>query len=815
MGHRLFATLVVMKKSVLCRTCCLVLLGLFALLQRGWAQVPVRGLVQEAAGQPLPFATVVLRHLPDSTLAASLTTSEQGAFAFEAVRAGNYCLRVLALGYTPAQTVVQVARQPVTVPLLSLRPAATALQEVMVQGHPPILEQHADRTVVNVDRLNTAGDNALEVLKKAPGVTLDKDDQVVYRGSSSVLVLLDGKQTYLSGEALSTYLKSLPASAISQIELLPNPPASLDAGGTAGVINIRTKRGTRPGLTGTATLGAGYGRYEKVSGSTNLAYNWGPVRAFGRLSAGRNSRFNNTVITRLIRDTTFTQQRYWHPVSQAVNYAAGADLMLTPRQTLGFQVRGALGQSAAATTSQSTATAPMGQSAGRLTLDNPQTGRFTDAALNLNYRLVLDTLGRELTADADWLHYTSADHQDFLPQGATLATAPGALTGPQRSDQGADVVIRALKADYVHPLPGHWRAEAGAKASWVTTRSAIAFDRLTGPDSWQFDSLRSNQFQYDEAITAGYATLSTTLGRLELKAGLRGEHTHSVGESVTTGQRVDRNYFQLFPTAFASYRLGERDLLNFSVGRRISRPSYQSLNPFVTYTDTYTALRGNPFLGPSLARSLVLTYVHRDFQVLGLSYLRETDVVNSVAFQDDQTKVTTTRPQNLDQALTLTLTSGGHTDLRKNWGMDNQLVGSYRQVDTQVGDQPVQLRRVAWALTSDHIIRLPRQYQLLVGGRYESPSVLGLYYTKATGALSLGARKQLWEGKATLSLQVSDVLNTDRFRATMDYQNVHLNWYNQWESRRALLSFTCKLGSGKTHAAAPRSSADEENRAGR
>ncbi|MGI4875848.1 MAG: outer membrane beta-barrel protein [Janthinobacterium lividum] len=803
-----------MKKIVRFRPYYLVLFGLFTLFQRSWAQAPVRGLVQEKAGQPLPFATVVLRHLPDSTLSASLTTNEQGVFIFEAVRTGEYCLRVLALGYMPTQTTLRVAQQPVTVPPLRLRPAATALQEVVVQGRPPILEQHADRTVVNVDRLNSAGDNALEVLKKAPGITLDKDDQVVYRGSGSVLVLLDGKQTYLSGEALSTYLKSLPASAISQIELLPNPPASLDAGGTAGVINIRTKRGTRPGLTGTATLGAGYGRYEKASGSTNLAYNRGPMRAFGRLSVGRNSRFNNTIITRLIRDTTFTQQRYWQPRSQVVNYAAGADFALTPHQTLGFQGRGALGQSTAAATSQSTATAPTGQPAGSVALDNPQTGRFTDAALNLNYRLALDTLGRVFTADADWLHYTSADHQDFLPLGTTLATAPGALTGPQRSDQGADVVIRALKADYVHPLPGHWQAEAGAKASWVTTRSAIEFDRLTGPDSWQVDPSRSNQFQYDEAITAGYATLSTTLDRLELKAGLRGEHTHSVGESVTTGQRVARNYFQLFPTVFASYRLGERDLLNFSAGRRISRPSYQSLNPFVTYTDTYTALQGNPFLAPSLARSLVLTFVHRDFQVLGLSYLLETDVVNSLAYQDDQTKVTTTRPQNLDQALTLTLTSGGHTDLNKSWGMDNQLVGSYRQVDTQVGDQLVQLHRVAWSLTSDHTLRLPRQYQLLVGGRYESPSVLGLYYTKATGALSLGARKQLWDGKATLSLQVSDVLNTDRFRATMDYQNVHLTWYNQWESRRALLTFTCKLGSGKTHVTAPRSSTEEETRAG-
>ena len=803
-----------MKKTVLSRCGSSLFLAL-ALVQVCFAQAPVSGTVQDATGQPLPFATAVLLHLPDSTIAGSQTTTERGAYLFEQVPAGHYSLKVLLLGYAPARRAVEVAAQPVALSVLRMVAVATALREVVVQGRPPVLEQHADRTVVNVDRLNTAGDNALEVLKKAPGVTLDKDDNIVFRGSGSVLVLLDGKQTYLSGEALSTYLKSLPASAISQIELLPNPPASLDAAGTAGVINIRTRRSGRPGLTGTATLGTGYGRYEKASGSTNLAYNTGPVRAFSRLSAGRANTFNNLRITRLIRDTTFTQENYWHPVSHALNYAAGADVVLSPRQTLGGQVRGSLGRTTAQMNSQSVATAPGGQPAGSLAMRNPQTSRSMDLAGNLNYRLAFDSTGRELTADADFVRYTSANHQDFQPLGTPPAGAAGALAGTQRSDQSADVFIRAIKMDYVHPVAGSsWRAEAGAKASWVTTRSAIDFDQLVAAETWQPDPLRTNQFHYDEAIAAGYATLSTTLHRLELKAGLRGEHTHSVGESPTTGQRVARNYLQLFPTVFASYKLGARDQVSVSAGRRISRPSYQILNPFLVYTDAYTALQGNPFLAPSLARSFVLNYVHHDFQVFSVSYLLETAVVNRVAYQDDQSKVITTRPQNLDRALTLNLTSGGHTDLRPWWGVDNQVVGIYSEVQTPVEGQAVQLRRFAWSASSDHMFRLPHQVQVLVGGNYESPSVMGLYYTKANGALNLGLKKQFSDGKTTLNLKVSDVFNTNRFRATMNYNNVNLTWNNQWESRRVALTLTCKLGSGKTHINRTNGSSEEEGRAG-
>lgn len=791
----------------------LISLAALALHSAAQAQVPVQGKVQDTAGQPLPFATAVLLHLPDSAVTSVQTADAQGAFTFEQVAAGPYCLKALLMGYRPQRHAFTVAQQPLTLPALHLPGASTALGEVVVEGRPPVLEQHADRTVVNVDRLNTTGDNALEVLRKAPGVTLDKDDQVLYRGSGSVLVLLDGKQTYMSGAALSNYLKSLPASAISQIELLPNPPASLDAAGTAGVINIRTRRSMLPGLTGTATVGGGYGRYEKGSGGANLAYNVGRVRTFGRADLSHSNSFNNLTIQRQIRDTTFAQQKYWHPVYDGLNYAVGLDVPLSRRQTLGAQVRGAASRTEAVSTGTSTATAPNGRPAGALTLHNPQSSRGRDLALSLTYRLALDSTGHELTADADLVQYRSSMAQTFQTT-SSLPAEQGALSGQQRSDQAADVTIRALKTDYVHPVAGTaWRAEAGAKASWVTTRSYLNFEQLQG-EAWLNDAQRTNRFQYDENILAAYATLSTTWQGVELKAGLRGEHTHSVGSSPTTGQRVARNYFQLFPTVFASYQLGANDQLGFSAGRRISRPSYQSLNPFVTYTDAYTALQGNPFLAPSLARSLVLNYTHRNFQVLSLSYLLETDVVREVAYQNDETKVTTSIRQNLDRSLSLSLTSGGHTDVNKVWGMDNELTGSYNEVTSRVQNQPVRLRRFSFEASSNHTFRLPSGYQLLLSGSYGSPSVQGLFYVRSYANLTLGAKKQLWHDRATLSLRLSDVLGTSRFRSTMDYNNIRMRWNNQWESRRLTLSLSCKLGSGKTHSSRNRGSADEESRAG-
>ncbi|HEX8327179.1 MAG TPA: TonB-dependent receptor [Hymenobacter sp.] len=800
-------------------TCCrrffvLLLLALPALSQRAAAQPTATGTVHNETGQPLAFATAVLLALPDSTIANSQTTTEQGAYTFGGVKPGRYCVKALLLSYRSARSAAfVVANEPVAVPALRLAPAATALKEVTVVGTTPLLEQHADRTVVNVARLNTAGETALDILKKAPGVTLDKDDHVMYRGSTGVNVMIDGKLTYMSGEVLSSYLKSLPATAISQIELLPNPPASMDAAGTAGVLNIKLRRSQLPGLSGTYTLGQGQGRYEKSWAGTNLAYNAGKVRLFARLDGGRYNSFNRLTMIRNIRDSIFNQENLWRPLSYSATYTAGADVALTPAQSLGVQLRGGFNQTEAVSTSNSVTTDRAGAPGGRRQMTNPQTSTGNNQALNLYYRYAFDSTGRELSAAADYVRYTSAKDQRFN----NVVFAPRAEQGRPaeqlRSDASSETAIRAAKIDYVHPFAGtKWRAETGAKTSWVTSRSAIQFDQLLN-GGWRLDALRTNQFAYDEHISAGYVSVNTALGHLELKAGLRGELTQTTG-TPAVGPRTARKYFQLFPSAFASYQLDGHNQVSASVSRRISRPAYQNLNPFLNYTDFYTAQQGNPFLAPALSQSFVLNYLHKDFQVLSLSYLHETNTVNNVVTQNDDTSVSTSTLQNLAETSTFTLSSGGHTDIAKYWGVDNQLSGSYTQVRTTVQDRPVRLASYNWAASSEHTFVLPRSYKLMVGGSYDSPGVSGLYRTKASGAVNLGLKKQLWAERATLSLRVADLLNTSRFRSTLNYNNVNQTWNNQWESRRVTLTFTCKIGNGKTQAHRAAASSDEEGRVG-
>ena len=796
------------------RLSALALLALPLLPQQAAAQATATGTVLDKAGQPLGFATAVLLALPDSSIANSQTTSEQGTYTFGGVKPGRYCVKALLMSYTTARSAAFVAgKDALTVPALRLAPADTALKEVTVVGTTPMLEQHADRTVVNVDRLNTAGETALDILRKAPGVTLDKDDNILYRGSAGVNVMIDGKLTYMSGAALSSYLKSLPASAVSQLELMPNPPASMDAAGTAGVLNIKLKRSQLPGLSGTYTLGLGQGRYEKSWAGTNLAYNVGKVRFFARADAGRYNSFNRLTMIRSIGDSLFNQENVWRPLTYAGTYSTGADVALTAKQSLGIQLRGGFDQTDAVSTSNSVTTDRAGNPGGRRQMTNPKNGNGNNQALNLYYRFALDSAGRELSAAADFVRYANASDQSFNNVVFGAGSEQGRPAEQLRSAASSETTIRAAKIDYVHPFAGtKWRAETGAKTSWVTSRSAIQFDKLLD-SGWQTDALRTNQFAYNEHITAGYVSVNTTLNRLELKAGLRGELTQTTG-TPAVGPAITRNYFQLFPSAFANYKVDENNQVSASVSRRITRPAYQNLNPFLNYTDFYTAQQGNPFLAPSLSQSFVLNYLHKDFQVLSLSYLHETNSVNEVISQNDATKVSTSTPQNLAQTSTLTLSSGGHTDITKAWGVDNQLSGSYTQVTTAIQDQPVRLASYNWEASSNHTFILPRNYKLMVGGEYSSPGVMGLFHTKASGSVNLGMKKQIWAERATFSLRVADVFNTSRFRSTLNYANVNQTWNNQWESRRVTLTFTCKIGSGKTQARRAAASSEEEGRVG-
>ncbi|QHL88917.1 TonB-dependent receptor [Nibribacter ruber] len=775
----------------------------------------VKGYVQDARQQPLAYATVSLLSLPDSALVNAQMSDEAGAYLFEKVASGRYVVKASRIDFHPVlSAALEVGSQPVQVPLLKATEKTTALKEVVVQGQRPVLEQQADRLILNVDKLNTAGENSLEILKNAPGVRLDKDDNIVYRGSSSVNVMINGKMTYMSGTELSAYLKSLPASNITKVEFMANPPASYDAAGTAGIINIVLKRDLTKGMNGTATLSTGYGTYEKVSGGVNLNYNLGKFSFYTRLNTGHYNSYNRLTMERTIRDSLYRSVNYWHPITKSANLVAGGDFFLNKQHTVGLMLKGYTSPEEAMTTSNSINYDIPGNAIGSVQMLNPRTISSRNYSLNLNYKFDIDSTGRALTFDTDYVRYRHATQENFTNQYFGQAVVKDRQLEGLRNQATAAVQIYALKLDYVHPLGNQWKAEAGWKSSWVRTEANVHFERQQ-EDGWQNDARRTNHFLYRENINAAYVSLSKQVSKaLSLKAGLRAEQTISEGDSRTTKSNVNRNYWELFPSVFASFAPHEDHQFSTSYSRRISRPNYKSLNPFTFYSDPYMGIQGNPFLQPSLSNSLMFSYTFKNFQVLSVSYLQQNDFVMEVVSQNDVTKESISTSQNLSRAHSLSFSSGGTLPVRQWWSANLQAQGSLNKVTTPVQGEQYNQEQFSWDLSTDHNFTLPKDYSLQYSLYYNSPSVSGLFKAQANTQMNIGAKKVFLDGRATLSLKLNDIFDKSRFRARLNYNNVNMYWKNEWESRRLNLSFSYKFGNNKIKTARNRrtSTSEEENR---
>ncbi|MGN7986847.1 outer membrane beta-barrel family protein [Pedobacter sp. 22226] len=779
--------------------------------------VKISGTVTDKSNKALDYASVALIHLPDSASVALQATNQQGLYEFSGVKPGRYLIKALMMGYDKNQSATfEVKEAAVKVPAITLTDRSQELKEVNIISKMPVIDQKADRVVVNVEQMNTAGDNALEVISRSPGVKLDKDDNIVLKGKKGINVMIDGKLSYMTGMELTTYLKSLPGSVLSKIELISNPPSSFDAAGTAGIINIKLKRNKMQGFNGNMNLGGGYGRYEKVFGGTNLNYNIGKVSTYLRLNAGHYNSYNRLTLNRTIGEEQYNQLNFWHPVTNSLNYSTGADYFINDKNTLGIMVKGYTAPEETKVNSNSVNYNAAGAKMGGTSMYNPQSNTEKNHALNLNYRLKTDTLGGELGIDADYVRYDNSRSETFtnnyLDVNDQLIGTPIDL----RNNGMGKVSIYSIKADYTLNLNKKLKMETGWKSSWVRSESDVRFDSLKTA-GWITDPRRTNLFLYNENINAGYLSLDQSFKNLQIKAGLRAEQTLGNGSSSGTNTVIDRKYWKLFPTLFISLKLDSNNLITAAYRKSINRPSYSSLNPFTFYTDPYTALQGNPFLQPSYANSFEFNYSIKNFRVLTLSYSVNNGSIWEVAYQNDLTKETITRPENLSRTTNFYMATGSPFDITKWWNNSTEVSAGFNRTQSAVQGNGYNAFSWNWSVMTDNTFTLPKNYSLSAYAYYDSPSVSGLFRSLGSYQLNVGAKKTFWNKNATLALKVNDVFNTSAFRANLEYNNIKTYWKNEWESRRVNLSFTYKFGNMKIKTARSRrtGTSDEENRVGK
>lgn len=777
--------------------------------------------VDDQSGKAAEFATVMLFRQADSSLVKGDLADANGAFRFESLENDIYYLHVTMVGYADlAVPDLQLEASNATIDLGTLRLGETAhqLTEVVVAAKRPFVQRQADKLVVNVENSSVAvGNNALEVLRRSPGVSVDNNDNISLRGRQGVIVMIDGKQTYLSNAEVANLLKNMSSESIQSIEIITQPSARYDAAGNAGIINIRLKKNKNYGLNGTVTAGAGLGLvwfdrpYEKANGNLNLNYRNGKFNLFGNYSIRHGDFANRLQLERgvFFNDTTtfFDQVSFMEHSGQSHSFKAGLDFNLTQRQTVGLQVNGFLRDEINLLESHSDIYTN-GNLGGGLDVAEDRPGNWDNLTYNLNYRATFDTLGRELSFDADYARYDGISFDNLLTnyldsEGVSYAEEP------LRSEVPIRVDIRAIKADYAHPFKSGLKLEGGAKASFVTTDNDVRFELLKG-DEWVVDSSKTNHFKYKENIVAAYVNAARQFEKWGFQAGLRAENTQSNGNSVTLNKIVDRKYLELFPSLGFNYQLSENHQLGFNYSRRIDRPSYQDLNPFIFFLDPYSYMQGNPFLDPMFTHSIELSHTFKGAMNTSLGYNRTEDYITQVTLQNDTTKTTVATNYNLDTYHSLSLNISSPIPVAKWWMIQVNLNANYRSFKSGFLGVQLENRGFNASFYLANEFTLPKGFTVELSGWGRTPEVDGIFSSPSMFIADLGLSKKLLKDKGTLRLNLNDVFNTGRWGGYTDYANMDLRINSKWESRRVNLSFSYRFGNQNVKGPQRRSTGSDE-----
>ena len=705
---------------------------------------------------------------------------------------------------------------------IELVPLAKSLGGVTVTARKPLIEQKVDRTVLNVDASATnVGTSAMEVLEKSPGVSVDKDGNISLKGKQGVQVYIDGRPSYLSGTDLANYLRSLSSSQLDQIEIMTNPPAKYDAAGNSGIINIKTKKTKQFGYSGSISSTYSQGKYAKFNESFNFNYRKNKINFFTTLGYNNRKNFQELNIQRKFLESStkeiishYDQVSKMRDNGESFNGKLGLDFYATKKTTLGAVVTGFYNPGTFGNRSDVLISDPNRVLLSQTLASANNERKWKNLSGNLNFRHAFDSTGRELTADLDYITYNSTNRQDLVNAYYNANGIPTIKADTLLGNLPQDINIYSAKMDYLHPLKKGAKFEAGVKTSFVRTDNNAVYDSVNYGIRVR-DIGRSNHFIYEENVNAAYVNFSRPISKKIFgQLGLRVENTNTKGKQITTNQQFERNYTQLFPTAFVQYKLNEKHTLGLNYGRRIERPDYEDLNPFILFLDRYTFQQGNPNLKPQFAHNVELTHTFKGFLNTTLNYTNTTDIINDVLEQDANKNETVIRKQNIarQRQYGISVSAGGQVT---KWWTGNVYANVFNNLFKGVvnGDN-VEIGATAAQFNVSNQFKFAKTWSAELGGFYTTGGADGVFRIRDFGMLNMGISKQVLKGKGTIRLNVRDMLYTQKIRGDIRYSNIDASFQQRRDSRQVAVGFTYRFNKGKVNAQKRKTggASEEQNR---
>lgn len=791
----------------------------FFLLQSAFSQT-ISGSVKDENGAAVKAATVYLLKAKDSSLVKLGVSSDKGDYSFTAITAGNYLVSAAFTGLQTGYSAPFTHNGSSTkVPDLLLAGVTTSLGNVTVTSRKPMVEVKADKMVINVEQtINSIGSDALELLRKSPGVSVDKDDNLGLAGKTGVQVFIDGRPSPLSGQDLANYLKTLQSNQIESIELITNPSARYEAAGNAGIINIKLKKNKTLGLNGTVNAGWTIGTFAKYNAGLSLNYRDKNINLFGNYSYNTGINEQNLSLRRTVLDSLFDQKSLILSDLHTHNLKAGMDYYVNKKSILGLMVNGSFTDFWASTNSSTPISyMPSGTVNRILVANNNSSGVRNNFNENLNYTFT-NTNGNVFSLNADHGDYHITGNQlqpnyYYTPSsGSLLNTVIYQMISP------SDVSINSVKADWDRNLK-KGKLGFGGKSSFVTTDNDFQrYDVFTSGKV--LDKDRSNRFRYKENINAAYLSYARPFKTVMVQVGLRMENTNTDGRStglknvggtyVNYDSSFTRHYTDFFPSASLSFIKNPMNQWILSYSRRIDRPGYQDLNPFENKLDEYTSQKGNINLRPQYTNSFSLTNVLKGKLVSTLGFSHVKDLYTVIFDTIERSKAFVTK-QNLATQDIVNL-GISYPFSKGNYSLFSSINANYSHYRADYGaGKIIDLDAFGFNAVLQNSLKFAKVWAADLTAFYNAPTVyMGSFEGKSIYSISMGLSKQVLKGKGSVKLAVNDLFNTLKFRGGINYAGQHTDLVQQGETRLLKINFSYRFGNNGVKAARQRNSGSED-----
>lgn len=780
---------------------------LLILVYSSFAQLPgnkgIHISLKDENNMPVHSATVILLSI-DSVMLITTTTDKSGIVLFKNLAAEKYKVHITHTGFESIfLSAIDFKAESVIKKDVILKQTSATLKDVVVTAKKQFVEFAPDKTIINVDAgIGNAGATVMDVLERSPGITVGRDGTISMKGKPQVMVLIDGKQTQLGGADLQAYLSGMNASQVDVIELIDNPGAKYDAAGNAGIINIKTKKNRQKGFNGSLSVSLGQGIYTKNNNSFSINYRTGKINLYAnygtrlgkermKLYALRKYFDTNGIDSLLLEQPNVTNTKI-----SAHNLRTGIDFFASEKTTFGLAFTGNL------TTRNSNSLSTIDWMSPAFVIDSTistsgtRYSQFKRAGVNLNMNHRINS-SNEITTDIDFIKFTIDGNQLFQTQ----VDAPVSIPQSTRGNIPSSLEIFTAKVDYSKKF-SQFVWEAGLKTASTNTDNLAQYYFNDGT-SWYDDLSRSNHFLYDEKIHSAYSSIDADHGQWHWQAGLRYELTsykaNQLGNTVIKDSSFRREYGSLFPSAFVSFNADSSNNLTLRFGRRIDRPQFQSLNPFLVTLNKYTFEGGNPFIRPQYTWNVELIHTFKQKLSTGISYSYLKDyfsqlfIIDSNSSNVNKNIIIYTRG-NVGTFHNLGLTASLQQPITKWWSVTAVAVFNRKIIEGFIW-APFKATVNQLNISLNNQFQFKKGWAAEISGYYLSNSQIDLQETLTPqGEIGFGISKQILKNKGTFRFNMRDIFYTQNYSGYSKFENADEPFEVKWDSRVARITFSWRFG---------------------